>query len=124
MKCQILFSGKNKKNITTLSPAKLAQRVVKFKDWWAGLHAPALKATVPAPTYEGVKHIADYAVCFFRLFSTSNVQHAIVSHRRFVISEYLNIKGFPHYLLFNIVIFEPETSYKSRCEMCVRMQSE
>ena len=29
MKCQFLFSGKNKKNITNLSSAELAQRVVK-----------------------------------------------------------------------------------------------
>ena len=31
MKCQILFSGKNKKNITNLSSAKLDQRVIKVK---------------------------------------------------------------------------------------------
>ena len=32
MKCQILFSGKNKKkNMTNLSSAELAQRVVKVK---------------------------------------------------------------------------------------------
>ena len=31
MKCRILFSGKNKKNITNLSSAELAQRVVKVK---------------------------------------------------------------------------------------------
>ena len=30
MECQILFSGKNKKNITILSSAELAQRVVKW----------------------------------------------------------------------------------------------
>ena len=29
MKCQILFSGKNNKNITNLSSTELAQRVVK-----------------------------------------------------------------------------------------------
>ena len=29
MKCQILFSGKNKKNIINLSPGENAQRVVK-----------------------------------------------------------------------------------------------
>ena len=29
MKCQILFSGKNKKNMINLSPAELAQRVVE-----------------------------------------------------------------------------------------------
>ena len=29
MKCQILFSGKNKGNITKLSSAELAQRVLK-----------------------------------------------------------------------------------------------
>ena len=29
MKCQILFSWENKKNITNLSSAELAQRVVK-----------------------------------------------------------------------------------------------
>ena len=32
MKCQILFSGKNKKNITNLSSAEFAQRVVKVND--------------------------------------------------------------------------------------------
>ena len=32
MKCQILFSGKNKKNIINLSSAENAQRVVKVKD--------------------------------------------------------------------------------------------
>ena len=31
MKCQILFPGKNKKNIIDLSCAELAQRVVKVK---------------------------------------------------------------------------------------------
>ena len=31
MKCQILFSGKNKKNTIDLSSAELAQRVVKVK---------------------------------------------------------------------------------------------
>ena len=31
MKCQILFSGKNKKNIIYLSSAENAQRVVKAK---------------------------------------------------------------------------------------------
>ena len=31
MKCQILFSGKNKKNIINLSSVELAQRVVKAK---------------------------------------------------------------------------------------------
>ena len=31
MKCQNLFSGKNKKNIINLSSAELAQRVVKVK---------------------------------------------------------------------------------------------
>ena len=35
MKCQILFSVKNKKNIANLSSAELAQRVVKVNmlDW-------------------------------------------------------------------------------------------
>ena len=32
MKCQILFSGENKKNIY-LSPAEIAQRVVKANQW-------------------------------------------------------------------------------------------
>ena len=32
MKCWILFSGKNKKNVISLSSAELAQRVVKVKD--------------------------------------------------------------------------------------------
>ena len=31
MKCQILFSGKNMKNINSLSSTELAQRVVKIK---------------------------------------------------------------------------------------------
>ena len=31
MKCQILFAGKNKKNITTLSSAELAKRVARLK---------------------------------------------------------------------------------------------
>ena len=31
MKCQILFSGKNKKNTINLSSVELAQREVKFK---------------------------------------------------------------------------------------------
>ena len=31
MKCQILFSGKNKKNVINLSSAENAQRVVKVK---------------------------------------------------------------------------------------------
>ena len=31
MKCQILFSGENKKNIINLSSAELAKRVVKAK---------------------------------------------------------------------------------------------
>ena len=31
MKCQIPFSGKNKKNITNVSPAELVQRVVNVK---------------------------------------------------------------------------------------------
>ena len=34
MNCQILFSGKNKKTITNLSSAELAQRVVKIN----GIH--------------------------------------------------------------------------------------
>ena len=32
MKCQILFSGKNKKNIVNWSSAELAQRVVEVKN--------------------------------------------------------------------------------------------
>ena len=31
MNCQILFSGKNKKNISNLSSAELAQSLVRFK---------------------------------------------------------------------------------------------
>ena len=31
MKCQILFSGKNKKNIITMSSAEIAQTVVMLK---------------------------------------------------------------------------------------------
>ena len=48
MKCQILFSGKNKKNIINLLSAENAQRVVKVKGqfyvfsssrhlWWNGI---------------------------------------------------------------------------------------
>ena len=33
MKCQILFSGKNKKNITSLSSAELARQVVTVTDY-------------------------------------------------------------------------------------------
>ena len=33
MKCQIIFSGKNKKNITNFSSAELAKRVVKVKKY-------------------------------------------------------------------------------------------
>ena len=33
MKCQILFSGKNKKNNINLSSAENAQRVVKVNDF-------------------------------------------------------------------------------------------
>ena len=32
MKCQILFSGKNKKNIINMPSAENAQRVVKVKE--------------------------------------------------------------------------------------------
>ena len=31
MKCQILFSGRNKKNILSLSSAEIAKKVVKVK---------------------------------------------------------------------------------------------
>ena len=34
MNCKILFSGKNKKNITNLLSAELDQRVVKIKALW------------------------------------------------------------------------------------------
>ena len=34
MKCQILLSGKNKRNIIKLSSAELAQRVVKVKEYF------------------------------------------------------------------------------------------
>ena len=37
MKCQILFSGKNKKKVINLSSAELAQRVVKMYDTKSGL---------------------------------------------------------------------------------------
>ena len=33
MKCQSLFSGKNRKNIAKLLSAELAQRVVEIKDY-------------------------------------------------------------------------------------------
>ena len=38
MKCQILFSGKNKKNNIILSSAENAQRVVKVKTVYIKLH--------------------------------------------------------------------------------------
>ena len=38
MKCQILFSGKNKKNIINSSSAENAQRVVKVKTDWFGVN--------------------------------------------------------------------------------------
>ena len=38
MKCQILFSGKNKKNITNLSSAKLIKRVLKVKGKTLAFH--------------------------------------------------------------------------------------
>ena len=51
MKCQILFSGKNKKKIINLSSAENAQRVVKVKK---------LKSKVENPTplflYEEISH--------------------------------------------------------------------
>ena len=37
MKCQILFSGKNKKNIINLSSAEFAQRMVKVKQFYSSL---------------------------------------------------------------------------------------
>ena len=37
MKCQIQFSGKNKKNIINLSSAENAQRVVKVNAQWLEL---------------------------------------------------------------------------------------
>ena len=37
MKCQILFSGKNKKNFINLSSAENAQRVLKVKDLFIGM---------------------------------------------------------------------------------------
>ena len=33
MKCQIMFSGKNKSNINNLSSAKLTKRVIKVKGY-------------------------------------------------------------------------------------------
>ena len=39
MKCQIMFCGKNKKNITNLSSVKYAQRVVKVNDAHFGKNA-------------------------------------------------------------------------------------
>ena len=39
MQCQILFSGKNKKNIINLSSAELAQRVVKVKKQGVAMYA-------------------------------------------------------------------------------------
>ena len=44
MKCQSLFSGKNKKNILNLSSAELAQRVVKINKelFFSALHIAAM----------------------------------------------------------------------------------
>ena len=39
MKCQILFSGKNKKNIINMPSAENAQRVVKVKLYYIRNHA-------------------------------------------------------------------------------------
>ena len=53
MKCQILFSGKNKKNVVNLSPAELAQRVVKVK---LILLAPNLTLTFDTATHNCSVH--------------------------------------------------------------------
>ena len=46
MKCEILFSGKNKKNIISLSSAENAQRVVKVK-----LHSKSTHGILIFPCY-------------------------------------------------------------------------
>ena len=43
MKCQILFSGKNKKNIINLPSAENAQRVVKVKQTKYFTFSPLVK---------------------------------------------------------------------------------
>ena len=43
MKCQILFSGKNKKNVSDLASAELAQRVVKVNIKLGGLWSSGWK---------------------------------------------------------------------------------
>ena len=42
MKCQILFSGKNKKNIINLPSAENAKRVVKVKELFIYKHITCL----------------------------------------------------------------------------------
>ena len=51
MKCQILFSGKNKKNIINLSSVENAQRVVKVKEELLNKEKPInyLKRKYPVP---------------------------------------------------------------------------
>ena len=45
MKCQILFSGKNKKNIINLSSAENAQRVVKVNVFYNSMSVISRKQT-------------------------------------------------------------------------------
>ena len=69
MKCQILFSGKNKKNIINLPSAENAKRVVKVKCRLCNCYI-----VIPAkykyfrnrrrkPTYEGQSKSSDYKPC-------------------------------------------------------------
>ena len=46
MKCQSLFSGKSKKNVTSLSSAKLAERVIMVNLQRSYFHGAALLVIV------------------------------------------------------------------------------
>ena len=54
MKCQILFSGKNKKNIIKLSSAELAQTVVKVKKHFRYWYGAYLIVNIQALCFEGL----------------------------------------------------------------------
>ena len=57
MKCQTLFSGKNKKNIINLSSAENAQRVVKVK--------PIVASTTYWKSLSSIFDISGYVIKIF-----------------------------------------------------------
>ena len=61
MKCQILFPGKNKKNITNLLSAELAQEVVKVKQ------APERKTNIAC-----LMQVDLHCNCFFKIWNEWN----------------------------------------------------